>query len=184
MSAVGEKQWSSNGKTPTRFQFSLLPAKDWEAIILGNNFEIAVANKPGAIPYIKGRMEILNSSETEGGKNKLLFPTYFLSLKPGKDGVTSPDRASGVLGVARALGEQVDFPIVERQDENGATIEMLDPMAVLQWFKDHAGMTIKLHSKTSPVKNADGTVKKDAMGNTEKRAEVDYYIESTGQGAF
>ena len=175
--ATGEKQWTSAGKTPQKFQFTPAPPKDWEAVILGANFEIAVANKPGAIPYIKGRLELLNSSETEGGKNKLLFPTFFLSLKPGKDGITSPDRASGVLGVARALGEQVDFPISERQDEDGQTIEMLDPRSVLQWFKDHTGMTIKLHSRVSPVKGADG------KPTGEKRAEVDYYIEAE-QGAF
>lgn len=172
MSVTGEKSWSTNGKQATKFTFEPAPSKDWEAYVLGSTAEVKKKQEPGSIPYVNVAFELEGSAMTEGGKNRRIYKMFFLSLKPGKDGNISPARQDGILGLARAYGEEADFPIIEMNDKDGNMVELLDPRAVVQWLKDHDMQALKLHSKVVSVKGQDGKATGD------RRAEVDYFIEA------
>ena len=163
MSVSGETTYSTQGRTPQKFVFEPVPSKDWEARIVASKFEVRAKQEPGSIPYINGAFEILGSAMTEGGKNRYIFKMFFLSLKPGKDGNVSPDRADGVLGLARALGVDGNFEVLEKADKDGMTVKYLDPRSVLEWIKSQDGAIVKLHSKIATFKD-------------ERKAEVDYFI--------
>ncbi len=178
MSATGETTWSSKGKTPVKFEFEPLPANNYEGRIVASKTELQGAQGPGNLPYINVAIEVLNSATKEGGKNRYVFQMFWLSLKKGKDGVSSPERASNIVGLARAYGEETpDFNIVTMEgnikDKEGNVTgtemhDLLEPRAVLQWLKDHDGQVFKFHSKIETYKD-------------KKKATVDYFIASDTQ---
>lgn len=170
MSVAGETTYSTQGRTAQKFAFEPVPSKDWEAKINGDKFEIRAKQEPGSIPYINGAFEILDSAAVDGGKNRVIFKMFFLSLKPGKDGNVSPDRADGILGMARSLGIDAEFDILSKNDKDGVPVFYLNPKTVLQWIKDNSGAVVRLHSKVVSQKGADG------KPNGERKAEVDYFI--------
>lgn len=170
--AAGEKTWSSSGKNPVKFEFEPLPSKDWEGVIRTAKAEIQAGQEPGSLPYVKFGIEAEGSAMKEGGKNRYIFPMLWLSLKPGKDGNVSPERANNIVGLARALGEETpEFPVITKTNKTGETEELLDPRAVLEWIKSKDGMTVKFHSKIETYKD-------------KRNAVVDYFIPSESTANF
>lgn len=172
MAATGERTWSSSGKQPVKFEFEPIPSKDWTGKIVGSKVEVQKGTEPGSLPYVKFSLEVLESAMKEGGKNRFIFPMLWLSLKPGKDGNVSPERANNIVGMARAFGEDTpEFPVITMTNKEGVEEELLDPRAVAEWLKNHDGMTLRFHSKVETYKD-------------KKQAVVDYYIATDSQATF
>lgn len=171
--AKGESNWTTKGKTAKRFSFTPVPAGDHEGKLDTSTASVAMAAGEGKFPYIKIRIEILNSAEAEGQKNRLVFHNLFCSMKEAKNGDLMPERADQLLGLAKALGEDFEPPYIQMPDENGNDVDVLDPKVVLQWLREQDGKLIKLTTKIDH---------KDK--NYDPKAVVKYFHETEQADAF
>lgn len=176
----GEKNFTTDGQRAVRFESTPVPTADYE-LKLVDNFEIRKKAEPGAMPYIAARFELLGTGK-DGGKNRLLFHNFMVSLDPGRDGVLNPARANQLTGYAQALGEAFKTGrIVEVTNKAGGKTNCIDPRAVVEWLKAKAGSITKAHVKVKPAKDGydaknevayfipaeeEGTKLPDGFGNT------------------
>lgn len=146
---TGEKRVSTKGVAAEKSSFPTLPTGDYELKLIGDQSSIgAPAQKnPTSVPYVKTRFEVLGSATKEGGKNLLLFPMFNVRNYPDSSGKIPWARAGGINGLSKSFGEDADFPVLDFTRADGETVEILDPQAVVQWLKDHDGLTVKAHVK-------------------------------------
>lgn len=147
---AGEKMWSSKGRETKKAGFEPAPAGTYRGKILGSYAEIAKKNEPGSVPYVKARIEFKYEDQ-----KKMLFPMFFLSTKPGKNGIASPEYANGILGLARGLGQEVNFPLRAHQTGDGENIEILNPQKVVDFLKANDGSEITFELKVRKQKDRD-----------------------------
>jgi hypothetical protein len=152
MSTTGEKTFSTAGREVKTVTFKPITPGNY-TLKLGSDVSIAKADKPDAVPYINLSFEVLETAESEGGKNKRVFHRLFIGMKPGKDGVLNMDRENQLTALAAALGTQVEgVEIVSRdaQNEDGdsVTIEYLNPKQIVEFIKSFAGSEVKGRIKT------------------------------------
>lgn len=149
---TGEKTFSTTGREVKTVTFKPITPGTYP-LILGSDATVAKADRPDAIPYVNASFEVEGSADTEGGKNKRVFPRFFLGMEPGKDGVLNMDRENGLTALAQALGTQLEgVEIISREvqdiEGNPKTIEYLNPQQVVAWLKGFAGSTVKGRIKT------------------------------------
>ena len=150
--ATGEATFSTSGRTVVENTFPLIPRGDYTCKI--RQAEVKAANKPGAIPYVAVRAEVENTAIKAGGKNQLLFFNLLCSLKPGSDGVISPERGNGLVAFAKALGTEVEgISVVNRTatiDGNETEQSFLNAKEVADWVTSQDGASFRArvrHSK-------------------------------------
>lgn len=167
--ATGETVWSAKDKQARRFVFTP-PAPGQYKLKLRTRKEAELGRKkddPKAVPYISYRLEVLNTAE-EGGKNKLIFPRLFLSLKETKNGGVMPESADQLLGLCKALGTVPDFPTIPHTNAAGEKFRILNPHKVLEWLKSVDGQVISGVLKHQKKYNSD-----------DKEAVVSYFEEAS-----
>lgn len=180
--AKGEKQFSTQGREARRFESKPFPEGDYQLKVLGETFEIRkpepkTDKKTGklkpSLPYINGAYEVLGTGQ-EGGKNRRVYGTLFLSQKPSdKDGSVMSDRADQLVGLARALGEELEgIIIIEVQG-----IDVIGPKGVLAWIKAHDGAVINAHVKISKERTDP-----DSGKTYSARNEIEFFIPSEEGG--
>ncbi len=146
--ATGE--WSSKGKEAKKFNFEPFPPGEYELKLLGDSTETRRKQEPGALPYNATRFEALGTATGEGGKNRLLFHNFFLSLKPGKGGDAMPERADQLAGFGKALGDEPQLPTQEYNigtPDVPSYVTILDALVVKKWLIAHDGAIVKAKVK-------------------------------------
>ena len=153
MAATGERSWSSAGQTVKKFDRNPIPKGDYDLKLDAASAKVEKKPEPGKVPYIAMSFPALGTATTEGGKDRRVFKNLFLHLTTGKDGVVNATRQGGILNLAQALGEEVNFPIrtvpYQKFNKEGkpegkmVKIDILDPEAVLAWLKSHDGAIVR-----------------------------------------
>lgn len=151
--ATGERTFNSSEQQVTRYENKPLPVADYRAKIRTDKAEIAVAQGPGKLPYINGVVfELMNTAQSEGGKNRTIRQRFFLNTSPDKDGKASVNRGAGVVALAKATGRQFKgVTLISRTKIDDAgnekQVEILNPNQMLAWIKTLDGVVVKLKSK-------------------------------------
>lgn len=141
--AKGESQYQSAGKKVVRFESKPIPKGDYELTLLDKGLEVRRSKDkgPDAIPYIGCRFAAEGTAAKEGGKNRLVFVNFFLSLKPGADGIVMPERQGGIVEYLRANGKELDVGIKTLTLEDGSTVNYLDAEAILEMLQEMTDTT-------------------------------------------
>lgn len=170
MAAKGEKTFSIGSQQVKRFVNEPVPNKEWRFVLDAKGANIRKPqdeSKP--VAYVGGiKLRLIGSAREEGQKDRSIFHSLYLSLKPGKDGVLNPNRGGGLTELCKAMGQaNAEFPETEYTTADGETVEPgLDAKAVLNWVKELDGMEGGCRTKT----------KKNLKGEDE--SVVDYFIEA------
>jgi len=161
--ATGERTWSTQGKEAKKFEgFKPIPPGEYE-LKLNNDWAQKVADGEGKVPYLNGSFTALNTGD--GGKDRKIFVMFFLDLTPGKDGTAMCERANGLLGFAKALGTNLNVPVVTM---NGK--ELLSPAAVKKFLASNDGSTVRASVK----------IEKGTGGYADKNR-IEFFVESEQQ---
>lgn len=112
-------------------------------------------NESDTLPYVKVQLEVMNTALTEGGKNRVVFPMFQVSLKPNeKTGTVLLDGPSGLTALAKALGTDLEgIEIVTRTTSKGDEQEFLNPRQVADWINNKAGESFRARLKVTAAKN-------------------------------
>lgn len=141
--AKGSKTFSLSNTEKKKRSFEPFPAGDYDLKLLGNTIEVktpqVTKERTNPIPYVNVAFEALGTG-VDGGKNKRVYHMFFLSLKPGKDGIVSPATVDGLKGFADAIGDQPDMKIVEVGD-----VEAISALAVKKFLAEHDGEVVRAH---------------------------------------
>lgn len=156
---AGVSKWSTAGKEPKRMEFKPFAAGDYELQLDTSGATIAKSEREGAVPYVKFKVKV-PAVQTGSGQPRTVFCMAHLGLTPGSDGLVMPERANGILGLVKSLGEDAEFS--ELNDDAG---HRLSAKEVKQWLIDHDGAMLKGHVK----------VKKGTGGYSDSN-EVAYWI--------
>lgn len=141
--AKGESSYSSAGKQVVRFESKPIPKGDYELTLLDKGLEVRRSKEkgPDAVPYIGCRFAAEGTAAKEGGKNRLVFVNFFLSLKPGADGIIMPERQGGIVEFLRANGKELDVGVKTITKEDGSTENYLDAEAIVEMLQEMTDTT-------------------------------------------
>lgn len=167
--AKGEKRFSTKGKQARKFESTPLPPGEYELKARGADAKVQKKQEPGSMPYVSVPFEALGTASQEGGKNRVIFHNFFLSLKPGKDGSLMPERADQLVGFAQAAGTDIDLGTISVRDADGNPQDVLSPQEFVAWLKANDGTVVKAKTKVRPG---------DEKKGYSPRAEITYFIES------
>lgn len=176
--ATGEVGYSSQGRTPIKMNFDPFPAGDYDLTLLGGTIEIKGKPEPGKLPYVNLAFEAAGTATTEGGKDKRVYHMLFVNLEPSpKTGTPIVDQANQLLGLAKALGAELEFgsdAILRKDKENDdgdmVKVNILDPRQVVEWLKQFDGAQVRAHVR----------VKKGTKDYPNDKNEIAYFIEAGG----
>lgn len=142
---TGEKTFSTKDRKITK----PAPIVDgtYNVAFRANSAEVAIAKaKEGELesdklPYVKVQLEVMDTALTPGGKNRVIFPMFDVNLKPNeKTGNTILDGPSGLTGLAKALGSELEgIEVITRTTSTGVEQEYLNPRQVAEWLNNKAG---------------------------------------------
>lgn len=152
--AKGETRFSSEGRKIHKFENQPIPAGDYGLTLLGK-MEIKKSQEkgPDAIPYVSVRFAADGTAAKEGGKDRLAFHQFYLSLKPGKDGIVMADRSGQIVEFYRAHGEELDVPTITKTLEDGSKVDYLDPEAIIEQLEEWTDTTTDAHLAVEPAKD-------------------------------
>lgn len=170
--AVGQTNFTTKGKEAFKFDDTPPPAQEWEAKILGKQAQVqkASATNPDSVSYVSAMVELLGSAPNENSKNRKLFISLYTKTDPMEgSGRAIWEKSDQFLGLAQALGEEVDFGahIKTVRSQSGKEWAIIDPLWLKQWLMNQDGKVIKLVSKVKAANPAKGY---------KARGEVDFFI--------
>lgn len=140
--AKGESTWSSKGVKTVKFNSTPLAPGEYD-LRIDPTWAQACATGEGKVPYLKGSFTALNTATSEGGKDRKVFHNIFIELTPDKNGVPMATRGNNILGLARALGlELEDAPTVTLSGK-----ELLAPAYCKQFVLNNEGSVVKAKIK-------------------------------------
>ena len=158
---TGERVSSAGLKTD-RPSFDPIPAGDYEFTVGTSSIQERSASNQNSISYVKTKL----TTEVEGRK-RVVFANFYLSCKPGQNGKIIWKNGNGLLGFAKAIGDDFDVSTTTLESTGGEQVQALSPMEVKEWLNNKEGMTVRAHVKIRPGDPAKGY--KD-------QNEVSYYI--------
>lgn len=173
--AKGESTFSSAGRQVVRFENKPIAQGDYGLELLETGMEVKRSEEkgPDAIPYVNTRMGAQGTAAKEGQKDRLVFVPFYLSLKPGKDGVIGPDRGGGIVEYLRANGRELDdCPVLELKKSDGTTETYLDPEHILGILQDMTGAVTQGHVRIEAAKDRQGKLIPGAPGKNK----VDHWL--------
>ncbi len=165
--AQGEARYNSAGRSVVRFDNKPIPVNDYQLELQEAGLEVkkSAEKGPDAIPYINSRLTALGTAAKEGAKDRLIFHKWFLSLKPGSDGVVMPERGGGLVEFCRSYGEEADFAILSLKLSDGSTVKYFDPEEVLEYLKGKVGEPRQAHVTIEKKKDQDGKIDTNHPGD-------------------
>lgn len=158
--AKGEATYSSADKKVVRFENKPIPKGDYELVLLEKGLEVRRSKEkgPDAIPYIGCRFGVQGTEAKEGGKPRLVFVNFFLSLKPGADGIVMPERQGGIVEFLRANGKELEgVGIKTLTKEDGSTEQYLDAEAIVEMLKEMSDTATSAHVTIEPGRDPKGS---------------------------
>lgn len=139
--ATGETRWSSEGQNVKRVSFEPIPTGVY-TLELKDGPRIGKANRDDAFPYVKCAF-IAHGTGKDGGNDRWVFHSIFLSLTPGKDGELMMNRGGQLTELSQALGDMCEAGVLTLKDKTGKVVgKYLDPKDVQAWLEGHAGNVI------------------------------------------
>ena len=176
--AKGESSFDASKRKVKRFDNKPPTPGEYDFKVRTSKAAITVADGVGKLPYINGvQFELLDSAENEGGKNRVLYKSFFLKVSPDADGVAAVDRGDGLVAFSKSIGVNLKLgegAVIKKpaKDKNGKeyTALLLDPKKVAAWLKEQDGSKGSLRSK----------VRKDKDDPEKQYGDVAYFIESEG----
>lgn len=155
--AKGEARYNSEGKQVQRFDNTPIPRDDYQLNLIEEGLGVKKSDEkgPNAIPYINVRFRALGTAAKEGQKDRLVFHKFFLSMKPGTDGIIMPERGGGIVEFCRANGEEADFAIRTLEKSDGSTEDYMDPEEVKAYLDGKVDSTFPAHVIIEPAKDRD-----------------------------
>ena len=165
--ARGEMRYSSEGKQVHRFDNTPIPVNDYRLELCPEDLQVKRSEDkgPDAVPYINSRFKALDTAPKEGQKDRLVFQKFFLSMKPGSDGIIMPERGGGLVEFCRSFGEEADFAILTLVKSDKSTEDYFDPEEVLAYLEAKVGEVKSGHVIIEKAKEKDGTPTKGHPGN-------------------
>lgn len=153
----GESRWNPKERQVSHNEFKVAPTNDY-VLKSKKNFRVACKDEPGAIPYVWGNVELLDTAEA-GGKNiSMLLPMY-LTLTPRKeDGKPAVDLGGGITELTQMLNVDVPQELMESIKTFAATedrgeVEALSATAVKEFLNNLGEFTVKAHVVKKPAKD-------------------------------
>jgi hypothetical protein len=170
---TGEKRFSTDDHQPVRFERTPIPQGDYTGRLVMAKAAVGKKPEPGKQPYVKSVMfEVLDTANTEGGKNRTIYHTLFTSLKSYKNGFKLVKKADQIVGLAKALGQTYEATkFVTITDEDGSTFDCLDPNELKSWLDQYDGAVVRFHISHE----ATGKV---VNGQKEMQHRIEYFVES------
>jgi hypothetical protein len=165
--AKGEMRYNSTGKQVVRFENKPIPRGDYQLTLLADDLKVKRSEEkgPDAVPYIGARFAAGGTAAKEGGKDRLVFVNFFLSMKPGSDGQIMPERGGGLVEYCRAHGEEADFAIRTLEKSDGTTEDYFDAEEVLEYLNGKTDTTIQGHVIIEKAKDRQGNAIEGHPGN-------------------
>lgn len=158
--AKGETRYSSAGKPVHRFDNKPIPVDDYPLELAKEGLAVKKSESkgPDAIPYVNAWFKALGTEnkEKEGAKPKIVFQKFFLSLKPGSDGVIMPERGGGIVEYARSFGEEVDFAVKTLVKSDDTEEQYFDSEEVLAYLQTKVGEVRNAHVGIEAAKDSSG----------------------------
>lgn len=179
--AKGEQRFSGAGREVQHFNNTPVPEDDYGLVLLEDGLGVKKSEEkgPDAIPYINARFTAQGTAAKEGQKDRMLFHMFFLSLKPGSDGVVMPDRGGQLVEFYRARGAELDAPIITKTLEDGSTVDYLDPEPILEQLKEWTDTVTDAHvviEKDRDQKDKNGKVIRKANPNDPGRNKIQKFM--------
>lgn len=171
--AQGESRWNPKDRQVVTNEFPTAPTNDYVLKAKSGKWMVGCKDEAGAIPYVHGQVELLNTAKEEGGKNiSMLLPMY-LTLTPKKeDGKPAVDLAGGITDLCQKLHAEVPDTVTVKTfnatEDRGQT-EALEAKAVKDFLNSLGEFVIKAHVKLNPAK-----------GGWPAKNQVAYFIEDEG----
>jgi hypothetical protein len=163
-SVTGERVSSAGLKTD-RPSFEPIPAGDYELTVGTSSIQERSATNANSIAYVKTKL----TTEVEG-KKRVIFANFFLKNTPAANGKVIWKNSNGLLGFAKALGDDFDVATTTLETTGGEQVSALSPMEVKEWLNGKEGMTVRAHVKVREP-DAEGQAKGYKAQN-----EISYYI--------
>lgn len=161
--AKGEMRYTGSGAKVQRFDNKPIAEGDYQ-LELDDNVKVGKSTEkgPDAIPYINTQWRALGTEAKDadgnpkpGAKNRVVFHKFFLSLKPGSDGVLMPERGGGILEFCRSFGEEPSFAIKTLTKSDDTTEDYLDSEEVEAYVKSKVGEVKAAHVTIEKQKGPD-----------------------------
>lgn len=150
--AQGEIRWSSQGKQAKKFDREPVRKGSYDLKLDGSTVEVRPGSEPGKLPHVVCLFSILGTGSPDGGKDRRVLHRFFLNMEAAADGSSMVERADGVLGYTRSVGEEPEFggrmaPYIKK-DKKGNVLEskqvpILDPQELATWLKEHDGVVTR-----------------------------------------
>lgn len=150
----GETLYDSSTRKVSKFINTPLPPKQYEGKVLPGS-EIAKAAGKGKLPYVRAKIEVLNSAAKKGGKNRILYHNFFLNTSPDADGKASVDRQDGITAYSHAIGAKLKCPVIpaKKLPKDGGdlvNVKILDHDIAVKFLEKAAGRVFKMRTKNEP----------------------------------
>jgi hypothetical protein len=140
--AKGEQSFKAGGDKAKKRTFDPFEAGDRDLKVMAETVEIKKADpskkNPKPVSYINCAFEALGTALEEGGKNRRVYHRFFTKMEPGKDGIVTPETVDQINGLLRALGREVDLPIVEEAGQ-----KVVSPLAIKKFLQSIDGEVVK-----------------------------------------
>lgn len=154
--AKGESRWNPKERTVQKNEFRTAPTNDY-VLKSKKNFRVACKDEAGAIPYVWGNVELLETADDSGKNISMLLPMY-LTLTPRKeDGKPAVDLSGGLTELCQMLGvdvpEEVMQIVTHAATEDRGETEALNAKAVKEFLNGLGEFTVKAHVKKQPAKD-------------------------------
>lgn len=150
----GETLYDSSTRKVSKFINTPLPPKQYEGKVLPGS-EIAKAAGKGKLPYVRAKIEVLNSAAKKGGKNRILYHNFFLNTSTDADGKASVDRQDGITAYSHAIGAKLKCPVIpaKKLPKDGGdlvNVKILDHDIAVKFLEKAAGRVFKMRTKNEP----------------------------------
>lgn len=159
--AEGTTTFTTEGRDAVKNEFPLAPIGEYEATVKGAKATVEKAQESG-LPYVK--LALVLDNPDPAGKPYWLFHSFFLSLKPWKDGRIGPTMADQITGFAKAAGVEFTAEQISVTNNEGEAIPVLQPSQVRDYLQALDGARVRLR------------VKHENKKDQPKRARVDHFI--------
>jgi len=146
--AKGESTFNLGKVDKKKRTFEPFPAGDRDLKLLGDTIEIKkpdLSKKPDPkkdppVSYVSVAFEALGTAQEEGGKNRRAYHSFYTRLKPGKDGIITPQCVDQIKGLADGFGDasNIDLKVVE---ENGQ--QVLSVLSIKKYLESHDGDVVR-----------------------------------------
>jgi len=146
--AKGESTFNLGKMDKKKRSFEPFKAGDYDLKLIGDTIEIRKpdpSKKPDPkrdppVSYVTCGFEALGSASEEGGKNRRVYHSFYTRLKPGKDGIITPQCVDQIKGLADGFGDasKVDLKVTSENEQ-----EVFSVISIKKYLESHDGDVVR-----------------------------------------